>query len=238
MVLSCRRCDHRPGRYQLFPHRIDLQVQPLERVRAKTGHVARCRKHEEVRRFRPARAHQCVPYIALDATTIGDFESLFPLCTDAQLLEHPARDPGEFAARIDERLRERTARAAQLPILDLDRRAKDSHVAHDKSFVIDLDTNFTASRLQFPASNPAIEGMKALMTRCSCIAAVFLIAGCYWERSRVNEPTPIPPHDPVWIWTKGGVEKWHWVIITQDSVSGVPWKSDWCLMCRRSIPRV
>jgi len=42
----------------------------------------------------------------------------------------------------------------------------------------------------------------------------------------------------VWIWTKGGVEKWHWLVITQDSVSGVPWKSDWCLMCRRSIPRV
>src|SRR6266403_59623 len=70
------------------------------------------------------------------------------------------------------------------------------------------------------------------------LALVLLIAGCYSGRSRVDEQTPIPPHDAVWIWTKGGVEKWHWVVITQDSVSGVPWKSDWCLTCRRSIPRV
>ncbi len=80
--------------------------------------------------------------------------------------------------------------------------------------------------------------MKALITRGSCIASLFLIAGCYWGRRRVDEPTPIPPGDPVWIWTSGRVEKWHWVVITQDSVSGVPWKSRRWLTCVRSIPRV
>src|SRR5437879_8065420 len=76
--------------------------------------------------------------------------------------------------------------------------------------------------LQFPASNPAIEGMKVLMTRCSCIAALFLIAGCsYWGRRPVDELKPIDPDAPIWIWTKSGVEQWHWVEITQDSVSGI-----------------
>jgi len=43
----------------------------------------------------------------------------------------------------------------------------------------------------------------------------------------------------VWIWTKGGVEKWRAVVITQDSVSGIPFESSRkCLVCRRSIPRV
>src|SRR5438445_1158272 len=97
--------------------------------------------------------------------------------------------------------------------------------------------------LQFPASNPAIEGMKVLMTRCSCIAALFLIAGCsYWGRRPVDELKPIDPDAPIWIWTKSGVEQWHWVEITQDSVSGIPWKLQVtegysCPMCRGSIPR-
>jgi len=43
----------------------------------------------------------------------------------------------------------------------------------------------------------------------------------------------------VWIWTKGGVEKWRAVVITQDSVSGIPFEtSRKCVVCRRSIPRV
>src|SRR5439155_5561855 len=83
--------------------------------------------------LRPGCAHQRVADIALDATTIGDFEGLFPLRTDAQLLEHPAWDPRKLASGIDQRLRERPARAAQLPILDLDRRAEDSHVVHGNS---------------------------------------------------------------------------------------------------------
>src|SRR6266571_5168322 len=136
-----RRSDHRPGRYQFLPDGIDLQVQPLERVGAQQGHIARFRENDQIRRFRPGCAHQRVADIALDATTIGDFERLFPLRTDAQLLERPAWDPRKLASGIDQGLRKCPARAAQLPILDLDRRSKDSHVVHGKSFVLDLDTN-------------------------------------------------------------------------------------------------
>ena len=81
-----------------------------------------------------------------------------------------------------------------------------------------------------------------LMTRCLCLAFVLLIVGCwgnYWGRRPVDQPTPIDPGDPVWIWTGGGVEKWRAVVITQDSVSGIPFESSRkCVVCRRSIPRV
>jgi len=78
------------------------------------------------------------------------------------------------------------------------------------------------------------------MVRCSLLASILLAAGCskYWGRRRVDQPTPIDPGDPVWIWTKGGVEKWRAVVITQDSVSGIPFEtSRKCVVCRRSIPR-
>ena len=80
-----------------------------------------------------------------------------------------------------------------------------------------------------------------VMIRCSLLASVLLAAGCstYWGRRPVDQPTPIDPGDPVWIWTKGGVEKWRAVVITQDSVSGIPGEtSRKCVVCRRSIPRV
>jgi len=80
------------------------------------------------------------------------------------------------------------------------------------------------------------------MTRSLCLAFVLLIAGCwgnYWGQRPVDQPTPIDPGDPVWIWTRGGVEKWRAVVVTQDSVSGIPFESSRkCVMCRRSIPRV
>ena len=66
---------------------------------------------------------------------------------------------------------------------------------------------------------------------CGPYGWVFLVA-----------PKPIAPDAPVWIWTKSVVEQWHWVEITPDSVSGIPWKLQVtegysCPMCRRSIPR-
>src|SRR5207237_4283506 len=80
------------------------------------------------------------------------------------------------------------------------------------------------------------------MTRSLCLAFVLLMAGCwgnYWGRRPVDQPTPIDPGDPVWIWTKRGDEKWRAVVITQDSVSGIPFEtSRKCVVCRRSIPRI
>src|SRR5437867_11035393 len=80
-----------------------------------------------------------------------------------------------------------------------------------------------------------------VMVRCSLLASVLLAAGCsnYWGRRRVDQPTPIDPGDPVWIWTKGGAEKWRAVGMTQASVAGIPFeRSRKCVRRRRSIRRV
>ena len=79
-----------------------------------------------------------------------------------------------------------------------------------------------------------------VMVRCSLLASVLLAAGCsnYWGRRRVDQPTPVKPHQPVWIWSGGQVKKWHAVVITQDSVSGIPYSVPLkCYGCRRSMPR-
>lgn len=52
----------------------------------------------------------------------------------------------------------------------------------------------------------------------------------------------------MWVWTNAGVAKWHGVVITPDSVSGVPFETSLkcerefrrtagAANCRRSIPR-
>ncbi len=71
------------------------------------------------------------------------------------------------------------------------------------------------------------------------LAVVLLVAGCgHWEESRVYPATPLKPADPVLIWSSGKVEKWQAVVITRDSVSGIPYgTSVKCDSCRRSIPR-
>ena len=78
-----------------------------------------------------------------------------------------------------------------------------------------------------------------LMARCSLLVFVLLGTGClYWGRRRVDQPTPIKPSNPVWIWSGGTVEKWHAVVITPDSVSGIPYRMALqCDSCRRSMPR-
>jgi len=75
--------------------------------------------------------------------------------------------------------------------------------------------------------------------RCSRLAIVVLATGCgYWGRRPLNQPAPVERHSPVWIWSGGEVNKWHAVVITQDSVSGIPYQmSVWCDSCRRRMPR-
>ncbi len=72
-------------------------------------------------------------------------------------------------------------------------------------------------------------------------ATILLSAGCggnYWGQRPLVQPTPVDRDDPVVIWSAGGVEKWHAVVITQDSVSGIPYDTSLkCASCRRSIPR-
>jgi|SRR5690348_6134883 len=77
--------------------------------------------------------------------------------------------------------------------------------------------------------------------RYSAVAVVLLSADCwrnYWGRRPLDQPTPVGRDNPVWIWSGGAVHRWHAVVITQDSVSGIPFGvSVKCDSCRRSIPR-
>ena len=83
--------------------------------------------------------------------------------------------------------------------------------------------------------------VRFLIVRCSPLALVLLASGCVsggqWEQRR-DQPRPMKPSDPVLIWSNGTVEKWHGVVITPDSVSGILYGMPLtCDSCRRSIPR-
>jgi hypothetical protein len=78
------------------------------------------------------------------------------------------------------------------------------------------------------------------MRHFSRLAVLLLAAGCHseWEPRRIDLPYPLEASDVVWIWSGGKVEKWHGVVVTADSVSGVPYRiSLTCDSCRRSMPR-
>ena len=72
-------------------------------------------------------------------------------------------------------------------------------------------------------------------------AFLLLAVGCsggQWAPRRIELPFPLEPSDIVGIWSGGNVEKWHAVVITPDSVSGIPYRMALqCDSCRRSMPR-
>src|SRR5437867_2141813 len=81
---------------------------------------------------------------------------------------------------------------------------------------------------------------RRFMMRWSGLVCVLLATGCsgYWGRRPLDQPRPVEPKQPVWIWGGGEVMKWHAVVITQDSVSGIPYQMCvHCYSCRRSVPR-
>jgi len=79
------------------------------------------------------------------------------------------------------------------------------------------------------------------MRHLSRFAFLLLAVGCSggrWEPRRIDLPLPFEPSDVVSIWSAGKVEKWHAVVITPDSVSGIPYTMALqCDRCRRSMPR-
>jgi hypothetical protein len=65
-----------------------------------------------------------------------------------------------------------------------------------------------------------------------------LAVGCHSEwQPRLEEPASIKAADAVMIWSSGTVAQWHAVVITSDSVSGIPYETTLqCDSCRRSMP--
>ena len=91
--------------------------------------------------------------------------------------------------------------------------------------------------LKLTRSSPVV---RSAMLR-SCLVSILLAAGCttrYSAWRRLDQPTPLKSEDIVWIWRGGVANKWHAVVITQDSVSGVPYELPLpCDSCRHSLSR-
>jgi len=83
---------------------------------------------------------------------------------------------------------------------------------------------------------------RVFVNHFSGLAFLLFSAGCasggVWEPRRIDLPYPFEPSDVVWIWSGGKLEKWHAVVTTPDSVSGIPSSTALeCDSCRRTIPR-
>ena len=83
--------------------------------------------------------------------------------------------------------------------------------------------------------------LRHFMRHPSRFAFLLLAVGCsggQWAPRRIEPPFPLEPSDIVGIWSGGKVEKWHAVVITPDSVSGIPYRMALqCDSCRHSMPR-
>lgn len=70
------------------------------------------------------------------------------------------------------------------------------------------------------------------------IALLLSVTACYpmsWYRV---EPPHFGRHQQVRIWSGDSVVLWHAVVMTHDSISGIPYhQSLQCDSCRRSLPR-
>jgi hypothetical protein len=66
------------------------------------------------------------------------------------------------------------------------------------------------------------------------------VAGCGagWHRVPLNGPEALSSHQQVQIWTRDGVHRWHAVVVSQDSVSGVHFlEPPECDSCRVTLAR-
>ena len=81
---------------------------------------------------------------------------------------------------------------------------------------------------------------RRFMLRTARLGCALVVAACSTEVGwrPVDQATPIRSRDVVWIWSRSGTNKWHSVVVTPDSVSGVPYEMPIpCDSCRRSLPR-
>ena len=73
--------------------------------------------------------------------------------------------------------------------------------------------------------------------RCSHIALLLLAGGCtpvgWW---RTDLTSRFRRWEQVKVWSRGNVVRWHAVVVSRDSISGIPYKMPLdCDTCRRSI---
>ncbi len=88
-----------------------------------------------------------------------------------------------------------------------------------------------------PKGNRSWRRVLVVMSRCSCLALLLIGQGCWTRSRRLDQPTPIRPGDTVWIWSGGKGVRCHDVIMSPDSVTGIPYSvPPGCDDCRYRIP--
>ena len=81
-----------------------------------------------------------------------------------------------------------------------------------------------------------IPGSGFVTLRCASIALLLLAGGCIpvgWHRTDLT--SPFKRREQVKVWSRGNVERWHAVVFSRDSISGIPYTMPLdCETCRRS----
>ena len=73
----------------------------------------------------------------------------------------------------------------------------------------------------------------------SMLILAFGLAGCGagWHRTQLA-PGPLPKRQQVQVWHGGSVERWHGVVLSSDSISGIPFlRPAACDSCRFALSR-
>jgi hypothetical protein len=70
------------------------------------------------------------------------------------------------------------------------------------------------------------------------ISFLSLACGAGWRRRPDLAPGPLSPRQQAQVWHQGRAERWHALIISPDSISGVPYLRPLdCDSCRLALPR-
>ena len=70
------------------------------------------------------------------------------------------------------------------------------------------------------------------------LSLVLLGCGAGWRRIDIPEPGPLPARQQVQVWHRGETERWHALVVSADSVSGIPFRRPVsCDSCRLALPR-
>jgi hypothetical protein len=82
-----------------------------------------------------------------------------------------------------------------------------------------------------------VQAARPIKTGCPCIALLVLVGGCVPTGWRRVDLTPrFSPRTQFQVWSRGSVARWRAVVVSRDSVSGIPYQMPLdCDSCRRSI---
>jgi hypothetical protein len=72
------------------------------------------------------------------------------------------------------------------------------------------------------------------------LAALMLIQGCGagWHQPAEVDPVTFKPRQQVQVWRDATFDRWHGVVVSPDTISGIPFRAPLnCDTCRVALPR-